>query len=127
MSKGNLGEYQQLDVLGKGAYGMAYLVKCRESGAKEVMKTINLKDCDEKEKEKAMAEVKMLQKCQHKYIVKLKDSFTENGSIHIVMGYANNGDLQEQIADRKKTQNYFKEEEIIRYFIQICLALRLVH
>ena len=40
--RGNLDEYTQEKILGKGAYGVAYAVKHLKSGAREVMKIIDL-------------------------------------------------------------------------------------
>jgi NIMA (never in mitosis gene a)-related kinase 1/4/5 len=43
------------------------------------------------------------------------------------MDFADGGDLQKQISKRKDSLNYFKEEQIIDWFTQICLGMKHVH
>eukprot|EP00953_Heterococcus_sp_UTEX-ZZ885_P019994 11168-Heterococcus_DN1.PRE.1 len=43
------------------------------------------------------------------------------------MGYADGGDLSAAIAGRRKARKPFSEGEVMRIFVQICLAMRHVH
>lgn len=52
------------------------------------------------------------------------DSLTFNS---IVMEYANNGDLFQQITRHQKEQTYLKEEDIWRIFIQVVKGLKALH
>ena len=69
----------------------------------------------------------MMQKCSHIYIVKVLDCFIHGEKLCLVMTYADSGDLQREIDRRARTMQYFTEIEILSYFTQVCLALRLVH
>lgn len=43
------------------------------------------------------------------------------------MEYADGGDLNSEIKRRKEENNLFKEDEVLHYFTQICLALKHIH
>ncbi len=43
------------------------------------------------------------------------------------MEYAECGDLSKSINDHKKNKNYYKENQILDWFTQICLAIKHVH
>lgn len=55
------------------------------------------------------------------------ESFVENGKLCIVMGYADGGDLKGCVDKRKKSRGHFSEDEVMGYFVQICLALNHMH
>jgi serine/threonine protein kinase len=40
------------------------------------------------------------------------------------MEYAEGGDLDEMLKDLKDNKKFLSEDEILKYFIQICLGLR---
>jgi serine/threonine protein kinase len=43
------------------------------------------------------------------------------------MGYADGGDLSQRIAEMRRSNKSFTEEEALDYFVQICLAMQHVH
>ncbi len=43
------------------------------------------------------------------------------------MNYADGGDLQTRIIKQRQKKQYFPEEQIIDWFLQICLALKHIH
>lgn len=43
------------------------------------------------------------------------------------MGYADGGDLSQKIQAMKKSGKSFTEEEVLDYFVQICLAINHIH
>ncbi len=45
-------------------------------------------------------------------------------TLHLVMDFAEAGDLQSRIHSQK---NYFPESQILDWFTQICLALKHIH
>ena len=80
------------------------------------------------EKEEAYLEFKILQKLDHPFIVKFMDVFLTKKpklSMHIVMEYADGGDLQSKIRSQKGT--CFSENQVLDWFTQICLALKHIH
>jgi serine/threonine protein kinase len=40
------------------------------------------------------------------------------------MEYADGGDLDQMLDDLKENKKFITEEEIMKYFVQICLALK---
>jgi len=55
------------------------------------------------------------------------ESFVENSKLYIVMEHADGGDLSNAIKIQKQKNIRWSEEEVMRIFVQICLALKHVH
>ena len=75
----------------------------------------------------AINEFWLLQACQHPYMIKCIDKFMDDDQLKIVMQYANSGSLQKLIEARKANKQPFSETEILKYFTQLCLAIRSMH
>uniref|UniRef100_A0A4X2KN92 non-specific serine/threonine protein kinase n=1 Tax=Vombatus ursinus TaxID=29139 RepID=A0A4X2KN92_VOMUR len=78
-----------------------------------------------KEREESRREVEVLANMKHPNIVLYRESFEENGSLYIVMDYCEGGDLYKRINAQKGV--LFPEDQILDWFVQICLALKHVH
>ena len=117
--------YKKISELGQGAYGTAYLVQDKKYKQYYVMKTIPLKKLNEKERKDALKEASILQNLDHQNIIKFHEVFLCKipNSLNIITEYADGGDLNKKI-ERKIP---FKEDLILDWFIQICLALNHVH
>jgi NIMA (never in mitosis gene a)-related kinase len=76
-------------------------------------------------KRAAKHEITMLRQLNHPNITRYVDHFEYNGSLFIVMEFANGGDLMGKIQARKGVR--FSEAEVMHYFLQICLALMYLH
>lgn len=48
-----------------------------------------------------------------------------SGSLYIVMDYCDGGDLYKRITEQRS--KHFPEEQILNWFVQICLALKHIH
>ena len=122
--------YKLIKQIGKGSFGTVYL--CQNLKLKElcVIKRINLSKLNDKEREETINESKILQKLDHQNIIKFYEVFLEKKKseeiLNIVTEYADGGDLSEKIKNKKKN-NFFPENEILDYFIQICFALKHIH
>lgn len=65
---------------------------------------------------------------RHPNIVSYKESFqTENGSLAIVMGYCEGGDLYTKLKKQAKCGEYFPEAQIVEWFVQIAMALQVCY
>eukprot|EP01022_Parablepharisma_sp_SALTPOND_P004767 TRINITY_DN120930_c1_g1_i1.p1 TRINITY_DN120930_c1_g1~~TRINITY_DN120930_c1_g1_i1.p1 ORF type:complete len:466 (-),score=64.76 TRINITY_DN120930_c1_g1_i1:57-1454(-) len=84
---------------------------------------------DKKQREEAVVEIRVLKSMRHPYIVTYRESFMDknNRCLCIVMDYADGGDLYTKIAQQKKIGKNFNEEQIMDWFLQICLALKHIH
>ncbi|PBJ75161.1 NIMA-related kinase [Trypanosoma cruzi cruzi] len=117
--------YIQISVLGKGSFGSAWLVQRRSDKAQFVAKEVRLGGMKPAERESAKHEIEVLRTLNHPNITRYVDHYEKNGSLYIVMEYANGGDLYTKIRSRKGVR--FTEKEILHYFSQICLALLHLH
>jgi serine/threonine protein kinase len=121
------GKYTIERELGRGRFGITYLVRNRNSD-RQVIKTlndvlVNSLNPSERERLKTMflREALKLQKCKHKYIVEVTDSFEEANRLCLVMEYVDGVSL----ADRR--QQKLSEQEALQYIQQIGEALIVVH
>lgn len=122
-----------------------------------VLKEIKMTDLvNAREKIQARKEILILSKVGHPNIIKYRSSFEEASFLYIVMEYAQRGDLYSFLRERRRftvrTQSsngqavkaaqpskpsssqaemhetgYLTEDEIVRYFEQICQALSYLH
>ncbi|XP_042556462.1 serine/threonine-protein kinase Nek1 isoform X2 [Dipodomys spectabilis] len=118
-------KYVRLQKIGEGSFGKAVLVKSSEDGRQYVIKEINISKMSSKEREESRREVAVLANMKHPNIVQYRESFEENGSLYIVMDYCEGGDLFKRINAQKGL--FFQEDQILDWFVQICLALKHVH
>jgi NIMA (never in mitosis gene a)-related kinase len=128
-------QYKKIKTLGSGAYGVAYLVKGSNSGREMVIKEIDLAAMDEGDQKASLTEAKVMKLLNHPNIVKFYDVYkTKRKKLCIVMEFANGGDLNAEIKQRKKalkenndTSAYMDEARIIKIFAMVCSALSLLH
>lgn len=118
-------KYTQLKVLGKGSFGSAWLIQRNEDVAQFVAKEVRLAGLKPAERDSAQKEIDMLRTLNHPNITRYVDHFEHNGSLFIVMEYANGGDLYMKI--KQQQGQLFSEKEIMQYFSQVCLALSYMH
>ncbi|XP_025023460.1 serine/threonine-protein kinase Nek1 isoform X3 [Python bivittatus] len=118
-------KYIKVQKIGEGSFGKAILVKAKESGKQYVIKEINISKMSNKEREESRREVAVLANMKHPNIVLYRESFEEAGCLYIVMDYCEGGDLFKKINAQKGI--FFSEDQIMDWFVQICLALKHVH
>lgn len=118
-------KYIKVRKIGEGSFGKAILVKAKEDGQQYVIKEINISRMSNKEREESRREVAVLANMKHPNIVLYRESFEENGCLYIVMDYCEGGDLFKKINAQKGI--LFSEDQILDWFVQICLALKHIH
>ncbi|XP_066487838.1 serine/threonine-protein kinase Nek1 isoform X2 [Tiliqua scincoides] len=118
-------KYIKVKKIGEGSFGKAILVKAKENGRQYVIKEINISKMSNKEREESRREVAVLANMKHPNIVLYRESFEEGGCLYIVMDYCEGGDLFKKINAQKGV--LFSEDQIMDWFVQICLALKHVH
>ena len=133
-----MNQYQVVSTIGSGSFGVAYLVKKRDAagtttgGIQEealVVKRINLKGMSASEQESALNEAKVLKSFanENSFIIGYHDSFIENNGLHIVLDYANGGDLSAYIKHKQMKKSRLTERIVLKWYIQICSALKYIH
>lgn len=118
--------YSTVKCIGKGSFGLATLVR-DAAGDFLVMKTTSIDLSDPRQREAAAAEVSVLASLKHPYIVRYRESFFEDGTLAIVMDYADGGDLDQRIKTMKNTRSHFPETRVRRWFTQMVLGLQYLH
>eukprot|EP00747_Dinoflagellata_sp_TGD_P183619 gnl/TRDRNA2_/TRDRNA2_38595_c0_seq1.p1 gnl/TRDRNA2_/TRDRNA2_38595_c0~~gnl/TRDRNA2_/TRDRNA2_38595_c0_seq1.p1 ORF type:complete len:385 (+),score=68.91 gnl/TRDRNA2_/TRDRNA2_38595_c0_seq1:93-1247(+) len=119
-------DYSKVREIGKGSFGHAYLI---QTAAKKllVMKEIDISKMRPDEKSRAEVEVKVLSAMKHPYIVKYCESFVHDRHLCIVMDYCEGGDLSAHIQQCKKYRQPIPQNQILRWFTQMSLALKYMH
>ncbi|XP_036965989.1 serine/threonine-protein kinase Nek5-like isoform X5 [Acanthopagrus latus] len=122
-----MNNYEVIRQIGEGAFGKAFLVQDKGSGGDRqcVVKQVHLRQMSAREKEASTKEVTLLSKMKHPNIVTFITSFQERGSLYIVMEYCDGGDLMKKINLQRGV--HFTEEQIVGWFVQICLGLKHIH
>jgi len=120
---------ERIEHIGRGQYATAQLVRETETGATYVAKCISLAALNDHDQELAHQEVFLLQNLSHRYIVAYRDSFLIEGAntLVIVMEHCDGGDLRKLIKDKAKTGEHFSEDQVMTWFVQLCLALQYCH
>ncbi|XP_052793633.1 serine/threonine-protein kinase Nek1-like isoform X2 [Mya arenaria] len=118
-------KYVKVRKIGEGAFGKAELVKRKQDGLQMVIKEINIMRMNAKEREDSRKEVAVLAQLKHPSIVAYKESFEEHGCLFIVMDYCAGGDLYAKINSQRGIP--FGEEQILDWFVQMCLAIKHIH
>jgi len=118
--------YREVRSIGRGSFGEATLAK-DGNGKLCVIKTIDIRRLDKKEQLEAAHEVQVLSSLKHPYIVRYHESFVEDGTLAIVMDYAEGGDLGKRISGHRERHEFFGEWQILRWFTQVALGLKYLH
>lgn len=79
--------YTETQVIGRGNFGAAMLVKHKQEGVDYIAKKVNLSGLSAKEQEGCMMEVNLLKNLNHANIVAYKESFLTSNQLIIVMEY----------------------------------------
>ena len=120
--------YKVIKPLGEGSYGKVFLCREETSNLICVIKQIVIEGMNQKEKDEVYNEATILSKLDHQNIIKFLDAFysyDKKHTLNIVTEYADDGDLSQKI--KNQGNKSFTESEILKYFTQICLALKYIH
>ncbi|EGD74020.1 NEK/NEK1 protein kinase [Salpingoeca rosetta] len=120
--------YTRVKNIGSGSYGSCVLVQRKDNGAYRVIKQIKIDTMSAKEREEAKFEASVMLSLNHPNIVKLLDPcFIQGGYLHIVMEYAENGDLCQAIDAQRAKSALFEESNVMNWFVQVTSALSYCH
>jgi NIMA (never in mitosis gene a)-related kinase len=120
-------DYEKIREIGSGSYGKAFLVESAGSKKLRVMKEIDFSNQDAQRRANAAMEAKVLSSLKHPYIVRYIESFMTDRHLCIVMDYCEGGDLWLYIAGCRKKRTQIPENQVVRWFTQMCLALKYMH
>lgn len=123
----NLGKYEILKMLGRGAAGQVELVKNKVTDQEYALKTIPLAHLSQSERKLAESEVQFLKVLIGPTLIKSYASYVEKDKIYIIMEYAEGGNLSEKIHQHKKNKEKFDADTILKWISQIILGVMLMH
>ena len=109
--------------IGSGTSATVHLVHDNEKNRKVAMKKIDSSEMKDTEKERVQKEVENMKSMNIPTFIEFYDYENENDTQKIYMEYADQGTLENKIAQLKKEGKDFTEEEIFDYLIDILLAL----
>lgn len=125
----SLSDFEEIKPLGKGAFGQVVLVKRKSDNILYAMKKVKIGSMNSKDKENALNEVRVLASMDHPNIVAYKEAFydDETLTLHMIMEYAEDGDLQSKIKLHKQNKTTLPENLVWSYLIQTLHGLKSLH
>ncbi|XP_070545873.1 uncharacterized protein [Ptychodera flava] len=121
----SLAGFEKIRTVGKGAYGAAVLYRKKDDDSLVILKEINMHDLTAAERQMSLNEVNVLAMLDHPNIISYYDSFEEDGTLMIEMGYADGGTLHQYLANQQRKE--LEEKEILNMFQQMVAAIRHIH
>ena len=124
-----MNNYDLQRVVGQGSYGRAVLCKRKRDTKLCIIKQISLSKLSKKEAKLTEQEAILLGKLQHPNIVTFWESFVSGSQLHIVMEYADGGDLDNHLKNYCKQHRCkeIPESHVLNLFVQLCLAIKHIH
>jgi serine/threonine protein kinase len=118
-------KYKKIKVLKEGGFGKAFLCSKVGDQALCVIKEMKTKSLTEREINEMKREAEILKVLKHPNVIRLREFYMNSrNKFCIVMDYAEKGDLASKL---DKTENFFSENQILEWFVQLCLALKHIH
>ena len=110
----------------EGMYGKVYKAINKKENKYYAIKRLNFKDIGEKEKKQINNEVSLIRQLKHPNVISYKESFNDkDNNFNIVTIFCEGGDMYNKI--QKQNDEYFNEDQIINWMIQILLGLNYIH
>ena len=125
----SLKDFQIGKQLGKGSFGSVCVVTRKEDGKQYAMKRVKITQMNQKDRENALNEIRILASLNHPNIIAYHEAFfdDESSTLNIVMELADDGDIESKIKVNQKTRRVFDENTIWMWLIQILQGLKYLH
>eukprot|EP00428_Durinskia_dybowskii_P023012 CAMPEP_0170245878 /NCGR_PEP_ID=MMETSP0116_2-20130129/22725_1 /TAXON_ID=400756 /ORGANISM="Durinskia baltica, Strain CSIRO CS-38" /LENGTH=420 /DNA_ID=CAMNT_0010496753 /DNA_START=49 /DNA_END=1311 /DNA_ORIENTATION=+ len=124
-----LGDFQQLALLGEGAYSSVYKVRRLADGQTYALKKVKLPSLSDKEKRNALNEIRLLASVNHENVISYKEAFFDDGtkSLCIVTECADAGDLLQRVHRCQRERRHLIEQDLWRYLAGMARGLQALH
>eukprot|EP00112_Aurelia_sp_Birch-Aquarium-sp1_P016335 Seg3695.3 transcript_id=Seg3695.3/GoldUCD/mRNA.D3Y31 product="Serine/threonine-protein kinase Nek1" protein_id=Seg3695.3/GoldUCD/D3Y31 len=122
--------YETVKRLGQGGCAVVYLVKSRETARLYALKKIQLDSTKKsKTKEHVLKEARILGQLKHPHIVLFQESFfdPDDEYLCILQDYCDGGTIYDKILEAKQASTSLQEDQILKWFIQITMAVQYIH
>ena len=106
-----------------------FLVKSDKSCNEYAYKKVDIHDPNNEMTKRILKEVEILKKINHPNVIKLYDAIISQDKkyIEIFTEFSEEGDLQMKLDEHKKKKEFFEENQLIDWLVQICCALKDIH
>ena len=119
-----LGDYQLMEGIGKGGYGLVYRGLNVTTGITVAVKRIGLSGIPPSSLDGILQEIKLLEALEHPNIVKYLDSVHTEEHLNIILEYVENGALSSLLA---RFGGAFPESLVCHYITQVVMGLHYLH
>ena len=101
----SINDFEIIKQLGKGVFGIVLLARRREDNKIYAIKRVQISNLNQKEKQNALNEVRILASISHQNIIGYKESFYDDNTqtLNLVLEFADDGDLATKIQNYKKS------------------------
>ena len=91
----SLNDFEIIKELGKGSFGIVYLIKRKIDNSLYALKQVKLSKMEKKEKISSLNEIRLLASISHPNIIAYKESFYDEktATLNLILEYADGGDL----------------------------------
>ena len=125
-----LDDFEIIDLLGKGSFGMVFKVRSKVDKKIYALKKADLKKLKEdgqKAYDLTIHETMFLSHLSHPHIIKYYRHFLEGDYLYILIEFSENGDSAGFIHAHKIFKRYIPEEDLWSIFLQCMKGLSYVH
>ena len=119
----SLADFEILRELGRGAFGVVFLVRSHLDSSLYVLKKLR----HSRRHKDTLREAKLLRKLRHPPLVTYHHCFIEAECLYLVMEYAEGGDLYRLVKRQKAANKHLDELQIWHYGYQLLLGLSYLH
>ena len=117
-------DFKVIKVVGKGAFGMVYLVHKKDTGQSYAMKLLKKEKVMQKNQlQNTKSERIIMEQIKNPFIVQLHYSFESESKLYFVLDYLPGGELFYHLRKEQR----FSEEKAKFYAAEILLALKCLH
>lgn len=124
-AKSRLEDYEKVEKIGEGTYGVVYKAKNKVTGALVAIKKIRMENDDEGIPATAIREISVLRELKHPNIVQLHDTMIENYRLYLIFEFMSM-DLKKYIDTIPKGQ-ILSKEKVKNMTYQIFQAMLFCH
>jgi len=126
-SQQGLKGFQALKPIGKGSFGKVYRAVRISDGQEYALKELEIKTMNQRERDDALNEVRLLASIKHAHCIRYYDAFFDSDKLYIVTEFARFGDIGAKIKRHIARKELMDEDLIWCFFIQTLMGTAALH